>query len=524
MKLFQRAQNSLFGEILDSLLAPALLVVLMSIGVTWLVARGIANAPYDRSLTHNVRALADEAVRAHAQGSTLRVTPLLLAALRGDASDHIWLQVLDEDGRRLAGDAQMPAPQWSDTPQPDVVYLSDAQINGMAVRIAQLRVRVDATPTAPGTAGMVSDGKSSLRFGPDGLALDSSNWQDWAAPRPTSDHTLLVQLAETRIKQAGHAAELITGVLLPQFALLPLAVMLLWIALARGIKPLSAVEERLRERRPDDLSPIDESTVPLEVAPLVSALNVLLGKLSDSMATQKRFLADAAHQLKTPLAGLRMQADLALREAADAQALKQSLKQIGRSSVRATHTVNQLLALARAEGGIGTLSRHPCDLARLTMELVREMLPRAMDKSLDLGYEGAQPGSPGVLLEGNAALLRELIHNLLDNAINYTPSSTAAPGVITARVLADPFGHVLLLQVEDSGAGIPEAERELVFEPFYRVLGNEADGSGLGLPIVREIAHQHRAQVLLEDARPGQQPPGTRFTVRFDTSDGAPQP
>lgn len=512
MKLFQRAQNSLFGEILDSLLAPALLVVLMSIGVTWLVARGIANAPYDRILTHNVRALAEDAMRAHDRGTTLHVTPTLLAALRGDESDHIWLQVLDDDGRRLAGDAQMPAPQWSDTPMPGVVYLSDAQINGMAVRIAQLRVRVDAkAPAAPGE--LRSEEAPPLRFGPDGLAL-----QEAAPPAAATERTLLVQLAETRIKQASHASEIITGVLLPQFALLPLAVMLLWIALARGIKPLSVVEERLRERRPDDLSPIDESTVPLEVAPLVSALNVLLGKLSDSMATQKRFLADAAHQLKTPLAGLRMQADLALREAADAQALKQSLKQIGRSSVRATHTVNQLLALARAEGGIGTLARHPCDLAKLTMEVVREMLPRAMDKSLDLGYDGAEPGSAGVVVEGNAALLRELIHNLLDNAINYTPSSATQPGVITARVLADPFGHVLLLQVEDSGAGIPESERELVFEPFYRVLGNEADGSGLGLPIVREIAHQHRAQVLLEDAHPGQTPPGTRFTVRFDTA------
>lgn len=514
MKLFQRAQNSLFGEILDSLLAPALLVVLMSVGVTWLVARGISNAPFDRTLAHNVRALAHEATQAHTRGATLQITPTLLALLRGDDSDHIWLQVLDEDGQRLAGDAQMPAPQWSDTPQPDVVYLNDAQINGMEVRIAQLRVRVNAqAPVAP-----PDPDTRLMRVGPDGLPLDSLMLPQVLPFAQPAERTLLVQLAETRIKQAGHASEVITGVLLPQFALLPLAVMLLWIALARGIKPLSIVEERLRERRPDDLSPIDESSVPLEVAPLVSALNVLLAKLSDSMATQKRFLADAAHQLKTPLAGLRMQADLALREAADTHALKQSLKQIGRASVRATHTVNQLLALARAEGGIGTLARHPCDLARLTMEVVREMLPRAMDRSLDLGYDGAEPGAAGVVLEGNAALLRELIHNLLDNAINYTPSSATQPGVITARVLGDPFGHVLLLQVENSGAGIPEGERELIFEPFYRVLGNEADGSGLGLPIVREIANQHRAQVLLEEAHPGHSPPGTRFTVRFDTA------
>ena len=111
------------------------------------------------------------------------------------------------------------------------------------------------------------------------------------------------------------------------------------------------------------------------------------------------------------------------------------------------------------------------------------------------------------------------MRNLLDNAINYTPSTAEKPGVVTARVLADTFGQVLLLQVEDSGPGVPEAERELVFQPFYRALGSEADGSGLGLPIVLEIARQHGAEVTLEDARPGQQPPGARFSVRFVARD-----
>ena len=144
-----------------------------------------------------------------------------------------------------------------------------------------------------------------------------------------------------------------------------------------------------------------------------------------------------------------------------------------------------------------------------------------MDKRIDLGYDGAQPGTPGVLLDGNPTLLKEMIRNLLDNAINYTPSSAEQPGVITARVLADPFGHVLMLQVEDSGPGIPENERELVFQPFYRALGTNVDGSGLGLPIVLEIARQHNAEIQLEDARPGHVPPGTRVTVRFVLSETA---
>ena len=116
---------------------------------------------------------------------------------------------------------------------------------------------------------------------------------------------------------------------------------------------------------------------------------------------------------------------------------------------------------------------------------------------------------------GNPTLLKEMVRNLVDNAINYTPSSLEKPGVITVRVLTDPFGHILVLQVEDSGAGVPEAERELIFQPFYRALGTEADGSGLGLPIVLEIAQQHNASVSLEEAHPGQTPAGARFIVRF---------
>jgi two-component system sensor histidine kinase TctE len=201
-----------------------------------------------------------------------------------------------------------------------------------------------------------------------------------------------------------------------------------------------------------------------------------------------------------------------------AEQLKQSLKQIGRSSMRATHTVNQLLALARAESSGKALVRQPCDLAALAMEALRDTVPRAMEKHIDLGYDGAEPGAPGVLLQGSPTLLKELVRNLLDNAVNYTPSSPGQPGVVTARVLADPFGRVLVLQVEDTGPGIPAAERELVFQPFYRALGTNVDGSGLGLPIVLEIARQHQASISIDDAHPGQNPPGTRVSVRFDAA------
>jgi two-component system, OmpR family, sensor histidine kinase TctE len=294
---------------------------------------------------------------------------------------------------------------------------------------------------------------------------------------------------------------------------------LVWLALVRGIKPLSELEDRIRARKSDDLSPIDDKTVPFEVVPLVASVNDLLARQKHSTAAQKRFLADAAHQLKTPLAGLRMQAELALREGTQEADLKQSLLQISRSSIRATHTVNQLLALARAEASGQTVSMQACDLAQLTVQVVQDCLPRAMEKRIDLGYEGAevsQAHGNQALVMGNPTLIKEMVRNLIDNAINYSPSSTERPGVVTAKVLADAYGSVVVLQVEDNGPGIAPAERELVLQPFYRTLGQEADGSGLGLAIVAEIAKQHRASLSMEDAAPRGQPPGVRFTLRFD--------
>jgi two-component system sensor histidine kinase TctE len=303
--------------------------------------------------------------------------------------------------------------------------------------------------------------------------------------------------------------------MLPQFGLLPLAVLLVWLALVRGIKPLSQLEERIRARKPDDLSALDDKAVPMEVAPLVVSVNDLLERLKDSIVTQKRFLADAAHQLKTPLAGLRMQADLAQRSGSSEEELKKSLQQIGRASVQATHTVNQLLSLARAEGGGTHLHQQRCDMPTLASEVLQDCLPLAMEKGLDLGYEGVAPGVSGAQLQGNLTLLKEMLRNLVENAVHYTPSTPDRQGVITVRVLLDPYSKVLVVQVEDNGPGIAVHDRELVFEPFFRALGTNVDGSGLGLPIVKEIAHQHGATVSVDATHPGQPWPGACFTVRF---------
>ena len=400
--------------------------------------------------------------------------------LRADDADLIYYQVIGPKGELLGGDRDLPQPQDEEKLGSYDVKIRDDEMRSLEVRVAYTWVQLTSE-------------KSTSELG-----------------------SVLVQVAETREKRSVLATEIIKGVMLPQFAILPLAVLLVWLALVRGIKPLSELEERIRARKSDDLSPLDEKTVPLEVAPLVSSVNDLLRRLKESIGIQKRFLADAAHQLKTPLAGLRMQADLAQRKEAGEEELKQSLQQIGRASVQATHTVNQLLSLARAEGA-GSIDLQPCDMAALISEVLNDSLPHAMEKGLDLGYDGVDTAKKRrfLTLQGNPTLLKEMIRNLVDNAIHYTPSTPERIGVITVRLLVDPYSQALAVQVEDNGPGITAAERERVFEPFYRALGTNVDGSGLGLPIVREIAKRHGATVTVEMAHPGQTPPGACFTIRF---------
>jgi two-component system sensor histidine kinase TctE len=472
--------------------------------ITWLVAQGIANKPFDRELGEMVRVLSKEvSVRAAADGRAQAVFKLPAAAseiLRTDETDDIYYQVLGLRGEFISGDSGLPVPADDDRAPPGELRFRDETLNNDTVRVAYMWVNVQERS-------------------PDG------------SPARAGTDTPLVQVAETLGKRSRLATEIIKGVILPQFVILPLAVLLVWLALARGIAPLNELQQRIRKRDSSDLSPIDERQAPEEVAPLVRAINDLLTRLDQSMSAQKHFLADAAHQLKTPLAGLRTQAELAQRQIDagqhDPQALKKSLQQIARSSQSAAHMVNQLLAMARAENQEHAPRQQPVNLARLATETVRDFVPRAIEKRIDLGYEGPSEAAAlrhtvGPIVLGHPLLLRELIRNLVDNALQYTPPG----GTATVRVIDDPFGQVVVLQVEDSGPGIAPAEREKVFQPFYRSLGTDVDGSGLGLAIVREIAQQHRAEVTLEDAnlrrRPGlsehaEAPhgPGARFTLRL---------
>ena len=467
IRIFQRERRSLFGEILDWMLTPLLLLWPISLALTWLVAQNIAGKPFDRALEYNVQALAKLVVVKN-NSVQFNLTGPAREILRADDTDLVYYQVMAARGEVLSGERDLPMPPDEEKPIDGDVRLREDKIGGEDVRVAYTWITVDE--------------KSANR--------------------------VLVQVAETLEKRKTLATEIVKGTMVPQFVTLPLAVLLVWLALVRGIKPLAQLEKRIRARKPDDMSPLDDTAVPEEVAPLVSSMNDLLSRLKASLTTQKRFLADAAHQLKTPLAGLRMQADLAQRET-NADELKRSLKHIGQSSIRATHTVNQLLALARAETTGRALAKQTLDLVSIASEVMADSVPRALEKQLDLGFDGPEPGTAATRLVGNATLLKELVRNLLDNAIAYTPEK----GRITLRILNDRFSGVLLLLVEDSGPGIPETERELVFEPFYRALGTNVDGSGLGLAIVLEIANQHAATVTIEDANPG-----ARIAVRFASS------
>ena len=464
IRIFQRERRSLFGEILDWMLTPLLLLWPISLALTWLVAQNIAGKPFDRALEYNVQALAKLVVIKNNQVQ-FNLTAPAREILRADDSDLVFYQVVGTRGELLSGERALPPPVDDDRLQDGDVRLREDTINGEEVRVAYTWIR--------------ADDKNSGR--------------------------VLVQVAETLEKRKTLATEIVKGTMVPQFVTLPLAVLLVWLALVRGIKPLAQLEKRIRARRPDDMSPLDENAVPEEVAPLVSSINDLLSRLTVSLTTQKRFLADAAHQLKTPLAGLRMQADMAQRET-NADELKKSLVHIGESSIRATHTVNQLLALARAEATGRSLPKQLVNMVQVANEVMADSVPRALDKQIDLGYDGPEAGQRTAVLEGNLTLLKELIRNLLDNAIAYTPEN----GRVTLRLLPDRLSRTLLLMVEDSGPGIPEAERELVLQPFYRVLGTNVDGSGLGLAIALEIANQHDAVITIDDAKPG-----TRIAVKF---------
>ena len=471
------SSRSLFGDILDWLLMPLLVLWPLSIGVTYLAAKSIANEPFDRSLEDRVTVLAQQVKEMNGELSA----QLPFAArdmLRADDVDNVYFQVSGPKRELVAGDSDLPLPEEEEAPVPWAVMMRDAQMRNAEVRIAYTFVNLQPNERASKTSGQ---------------------------PRYA-----LVQVAETTEKRRLLANQIIKGVILPEFIILPIAIALLWFALSRGLSPLTSLQESIRARRPDDLSPIDSRGVPEEISPLVRSLNEMLARLAQSIQSQKRFIADAAHQMKTPLAGMRMQSELALRQDARAE-IQRSLEQLAKSSASATRLVNQLLALARAENDSPqSTPLLPLELNGLARNTVQDWFMVAQTREIDLGFEVDEPR---LLVAGNATMLRELLNNLVDNALRYTQQQ----GSVTVRVRQDQERALAIIEVEDNGPGIAATERELVFDRFYRILGSETEGSGLGLAIVNEIAQRHDAEVDIFSNPRSLDPrfPGCLFRVSF---------
>jgi two-component system, OmpR family, sensor histidine kinase TctE len=462
----QHKQKSVFGEIVDWTLAPLLILWPISMAIQYFFAYSIANNAYDRELRDSVVAVSKQL--AYENGRLkVNVTAANAAILRADEDHQTFFQVRDQRNDVVTGDLTIPVVEFQPELAPSTVYFRDDHIPGYEVRVAYVWAQV------PGMPGAV-----------------------------------LVQVAETVGNRSRLASEIIGDVLAAQFLIVPIALLFVWLGLTRGIEPLNELTEAIRRRKPSDLSALDENEAPEEVRPLIRSFNDLMDRLDASLQAQERFVADAAHQMRTPLAGLKMQAEIAMRQR-DPLGIQHAMRQIVTSADRASHLINQLLSLARADADAPPPPLVTLDLDALAREATRDWVTRARAKDIDLGFEAALAPA---WIDGNALLLREALNNLLDNAVAYTRPG----GRVTVRVAG---GGRPTLEIEDNGIGIDDADRERVFERFFRVLGTEADGSGLGLPIVRGIAQLHRATV---EIVPNPRERGTIARMVFPPSEAAP--
>ncbi len=306
----------------------------------------------------------------------------------------------------------------------------------------------------------------------------------------------VVQLAQPVSVRNRLAANVALRTLWPLIVLLPFLGAAVWVIVGRGLAPLRRVTRAVEARRPEALDPLADAPLPLEVQPLVRALNRLLARLSAALDTQKAFVADAAHELRTPLAAVQIQAQLVAR-AKDDDTRREALADLQSGVTRATRLAEQLLALARAEPDGGTV-REPIDLQALLAECVAAHAPLAQRRRIDLGFEDARPAA----VVADVAALRVMFGNLLDNAVKYTPEG----GRIDVSLTRDAVGRACV-QIGDSGPGIPPDERERVFDRFYRDSSargrTDVSGSGLGLAIVKRVAAQQGATVSLGEAAAG---------------------
>jgi two-component system, OmpR family, sensor kinase len=333
-----------------------------------------------------------------------------------------------------------------------------------------------------------------------GYETVSVEGQDWRV-FTLADPGKTIQVAAPIELRSGRATAMALRILVPVLATIPLYGLLIWLIVGEGMRPLVQIAGAIRRRAPSSLEPLPERGLPEEVAPMVSELNQLLARLREAIDKQKRFTADAAHELRSPLTALQVQLDM-LARARSPQESREALESLRAGMKRAARLVEQMLTMARLEPEAAGETYTELDLASLAATVAAELEPLAEAKKIELRLEHMDAAR----IRGQAQALYTLVRNLLDNAIRYTPAS----GTVSLAVRLD--GKEPVLQVDDTGPGIPAEERARVFDRFYRLPGSDAEGSGLGLAIVRQIAHAHGAEVALAEPEGGR---GLRVTVRF---------
>ncbi len=456
---------SLRAKLLRLLVIPLVTLNLIAAGVAYWLAWIPAQTALDQSLADAAWALVP-----HVQdsGSSLELELSYQAeqVLRVDHFDEVYFVVRDASGKTIAGDLDFPALQVPDKLNVYVAYGS--RMRGEDVRAITLRTVV-------------------------------------------AGETILIGVAETRIKRQQIRLRILWSLLALELLLVVLIPTLIWFGLNQGFLPLQKIREDLDRRKPDDLSSLPMQGAPQEIAPFIRAINGLLDRAQDSARAKQDFLANVAHQLRTPLAGFKAQLEwLQQRQRNDVEA-SSSIELMMASTERMVRQANQLLALARSEPGDFERRRlEKLSLDKLVAESVQQFVEEAAKKNIDIGFD-LQPTE----VAGDAFLLRDLIDNLVDNAIRYSPVGAA----VTVSCFRDEDGEGAgVLKVEDNGPGIPASEKDKVFSRFYR-LDKTQPGSGLGLAIVRDIAIDHGAVI---DVQPGPSGVGTVFLVRFPSPDGAP--
>jgi two-component system sensor histidine kinase TctE len=472
-------QGSLRGQLLRWLLGPLLVLVALNTISVYRNARDAADVAYDRSLLASTRALAERV--SVVDGKVVADVPYVaLDSFETDTLGRIYYKVTGINGETVSGYADLPQVP-ADVPRSDaypaLVRFYHASYNGQPIRIAALLQPVY---------------EDSMR----GIAL--------------------IQVGETLEARRVLSNQILFDTLTWQALLLAAVALLVWFAVRLVLQPLMRLKSAVETRGLNDASDVDPTLVHKEVRPLVAALNSSRSRMHMLINSQRRFIADASHQLRTPLTVLKTQAELALRECdrpgADPELSKAALREIVHSMAATTDSTvnlaNRLLALARIEHRSADATEHsaPVSLRAVARQVGLELAMAAVARQIDLSLEAEHQG----LVRGQAMLLHEMLANLVDNALRYTPVG----GAVALRV-SENAGSVTL-EVEDNGPGIAAAERERVFAPFYRAaatLERNPGGHGLGLAIVRDIATLHGASITLDDASDGR---GLKVSLTFN--------